>query len=116
MPLGFPGGIVGKIRILIPAGHAGLTGIALGYGGNNVIPTGLHAYYSGDNREVIIDYTDLNPGVSWQALLCNNDLITHVWEVDFDLTEIGVTNGTSTIQPLTVSDILAAAPSSNGAS
>lgn len=106
--LGFAGGIVLKFRILIPAGHAGLTGIALGFGGNATVPTGNAAYYSGDGREVILDYEDNNPGVGWQAFMCNNDLITHAWEVDIDYVEIGVNTPTNSPTPIPASAIIAA--------
>lgn len=108
VPLGFGGGIVMVIRIVIPDGHAGLTGIALGYGGNAVVPYGDGAYYTGNDREVILEYVDNVPGVQWQAFLCNLDLQPHSWEVDFDLVEVGATNTTTTIAPVTPASIVAA--------
>lgn len=106
VPLGFPGGILRKIRIYIPAGHAGLTGISLGYGNNPTVPSGVNAYYSGDNREIILDYVDNVPGVNWSAFVCNLDGIGHVWEVDFDFDETDVSNATTTIAPLSPATIL----------
>ena len=108
VPLGFDGGILRVIRIVIPNGHAGLTGIALGYGGNATIPSGVDAYYSGDGREIIIDYVDNVPGVSWSAFLVNGDEIVHSWEVDMDFDEVGATNASSSIAPVSTADILAA--------
>lgn len=108
VPLGFAGGIVRVIRIVIPDGHAGLTGIALGYGGNAVVPFGVAAFYSGNDREVILHYTDNVPGVSWAAFLCNLDSQPHSWEVDFDLDDIGAQNSTPAIAPVSSSDIIAA--------
>jgi hypothetical protein len=108
VPLGFPGGILRIIRIVIPAGHAGLTGIALGYGGNNVVPVGTQQYYFGDDREIIIDYTDNVPGVSWGAFVFNTDDLNHSWEVDMDFDEVGATNVGATITPVSTADILAA--------
>jgi hypothetical protein len=108
VPLGFDGGILRVIRIVIPDGHAGLTGIALGYGGNPTIPFSLQAYYSGNDREVIIAYTDNVPGVSWSAFLCNGDLQVHSWEVDMDFDEINVTNASTLVGPVTSDAIIAA--------
>lgn len=108
VPLGFDGGMLRVIRILIPAGHAGLTGIALGYGSNPTVPFGRFAYYSGDDREVIIAYSDRQPGVTWAAFVCNNDLIDHQWEVDMDFDDSDATNATSSIAPLSSANILAA--------
>lgn len=104
----FVGGIVRKIRIVIPDGHAGLTGIALGYGGNAVVPFGNGAFYSGNDREVILDYTDNVPGVTWAAFLCNLDLQTHSWEIDMDFDDIDAQNATPTIAPVSTSAIIAA--------
>lgn len=108
VPLGFGGGILRIVRVVIPAGHAGLTGLALGYGGNAVIPRGVSAFYSGDDREVILDYDDNVPGVSWSAFVCNLDLQPHSWEVDMDFDEIGASNAGVTIAPVSTADILAA--------
>lgn len=108
IPLGFAGGVLQVVRIVIPDGHSGLTGIALGYGGNATMPFGTDAYYSGNDREIIIAYSDNVPGVSWAAFLCNADLGPHSWEVDMDFNEIGVTNSTVAIAPVSSADILAA--------
>lgn len=108
VPLGFPGGVLRIIRIVIPAGHAGLTGISLGYGGNPTIPLGNQSFYFGDDREIIIDYTDNVPGVNWSAFVFNTDALTHRWEVDMDFDETDVTNATTTIAPVSTADILAA--------
>lgn len=106
VPLGFQGGVLQRIRILIPAGHAGLTGIALGYGGNPTVPNGVDAYYSGDDREIVLDYIDNVQGVSWSAFVCNLDGIGHSWEVDMEFNEVNVTNATTTIAPLSPADII----------
>lgn len=97
-----------RIHILIPAGHAGLTGISLGYGTNPTVPNGVNAFYSGDNREIILDYVDNVPGVNWSAFVCNIDLIPHSWEVDMEFNEINVSNATTTIAPLSPATILGA--------
>jgi hypothetical protein len=108
VPLGFGGGILRVIRIVIPTGHAGLTGIALGYGGNPTIPFGRFAYYSGDDREIDIRYSDRQPGVQWAAFLCSNDqVITHAWEVDMDFDDTDG-NVAPLITPILSSDIVTA--------
>jgi hypothetical protein len=115
VPLNFPGGYLRIIRIVIPAGHAGLTGIALGYGGNPTIPFGNQQFYFGDDREIIIDYTDNVPGVNWSAFVFNTDDLNHSWEVDMDFDEIGASNATSSIVPVSPTDILAAGTAAMGA-
>lgn len=86
--LPFQGGILRHFEIVIPAGHAGLTGISLGYGHRGVIPFGVLAYYSGDDDIIRLDYTDTVPGVAWSAFLCNGDLQAHVWEVRMAFDEV----------------------------
>ncbi len=108
VPLGFAGGIVRKIRIVIPAGHAGLTGVSLGYGGNPTVPRGTNAFYFGDDREIILDYTDTVPGVSWSAFVFNTDSLQHSWEIDMDFDEIGVSNQSASITPIAPATIIAA--------
>jgi hypothetical protein len=106
--LGFDGGIVLAMRIVIPDGHAGLTGIALGYGGNATVPFGALAYYSGNDREIILRYTDNQPGVAWSAFLCNGDTQPHGWEIDFDLSDALTSNAPTLITPVSTSAIIAA--------
>jgi hypothetical protein len=108
VPFPFDGGTLRKVRILIPAGHAGLTGIALGYGGNNVIPLGTGAFYFGDDREIVLDYTDNVPGVSWAAFVFNTDSLQHSWEVDMDFDDADATNSGAVITPVSSAAILAA--------
>lgn len=107
-PLTFSGGILRRIHVLIPAGHAGLTGIALGYGGNPTVPFGNQAYYSGDSREIILDYLDNNPGVSWAAFMCNIDTISHSWEVDMEFDDVAGNTTATVLTPLSPTDIIAA--------
>ena len=106
--LPWDGGIVRRVRIYISAGHAGLTGIALGYGGTPIIPRFSGGYYSGDDREVVMDYDDNVPNVPWSAFMCNLDQVTHAWEVNFELDD--APNTTPAIAPtvITPADILAA--------
>lgn len=102
------GGTVRRIVIVIPDGHAGLTGIALGYGHNAVIPRTGRNYYSGNDRVVQFDYADTNSGVAWSAFLCNLDLQAHAWEVDFELDETPDAGGISSPSFIAPADILAA--------
>lgn len=106
--LPFPGGILHVVRIVIPDGHAGLTGIALGFGNTPIIPITPGQFYSGNDRIVTIDYVDNVPGTNWQAFMCNLDTIPHSWEVDMDFDEVDVTNTSSLISPVSGTAIIAA--------
>ena len=86
--LTWPGGIVRHVEIVIPDGHAGLTGIALGYGHNFIIPRSNGGLYSGNDDIIRRYYNDRQQGVQWSAFLVNGDTIAHSWEVRFDLDEL----------------------------
>ena len=105
MPLGFQGGILLRFYIVIPDGHSGLTGIALGYGHRAVIPYTAGAYFSGNDEVFAMDWIDSVPGVAWSAFLCNNDLQSHSWEVRFEYNEIGGATDQYVVAPLSATDI-----------
>lgn len=105
--LNFPPGQVLGFEIVIPAGHSGLTGIALGYGHNPTIPFGGRSFYSGDDDVVSGTVRDNTPGVPWSAFVCNNDLQPHSWEVRMALANMGQVVQTATPPPLPPSLIVA---------
>jgi hypothetical protein len=94
------------VRIVIPAGHSGITGIALGYGHQNTIPRGNGAFYSGDDDDIRLDIIDNVPGVQWSAFLCNGDIIAHVWEVDLEFDELVETGVSPSVTQLSPADIV----------
>lgn len=77
-----------KVTIRIPPGHAGLTGLALGYGHNAVIPRTANRYISGDDEVIEYDLTHYPPGPQWQAFLINTDTQAHAWEIRFEVDEL----------------------------
>ena len=81
-------GLLVKVTIVIPGGHAGLTGIALGYGHQQVLPRTPGAFISGDDEEPWYDMSNYPPGPAWSAFVCNLDLIPHTWEVRLEYNEI----------------------------
>ena len=106
--LPFNGGLVRKIGIVIPAGHSGVTGIALGFGNQPIMPLTVGTFYSGDDDDLKFDYTDNNPGVSWQAFVYNEDLQPHSWQVRFDLDEVADRAPPIVVSPIAPADIVAA--------
>jgi hypothetical protein len=97
-----------RIKFVIPDGHAGLTGIAFGYGGNPVIPLNATGYFSGNDEVETLDLTGFPQGVPWSAYLCNLDTIAHAWEVRLFYDYLTVTSPTVVTEPLATSDILSA--------
>lgn len=88
IPLTWPPGIVRRITIVIPDGHSGLTGIALGYGHTPIMPNTVGAFISSNDEVLHYDINDQTPGVQWQAFVCNSDLQQHSWQIRFELDEI----------------------------
>ena len=81
-------GVPRKVTIIIPDGHAGLTGIALGYGHQPVIPRTAGAFISSNDEHIPLDLTNYPAGPLWSAFVCNNDTQSHVWGVMLELDEI----------------------------
>lgn len=83
--IGDPSSQVSSVIIRIPAGHAGLTGIALAYGHQPVIPRNTGAFLSGDDDTFSFDLTDYPAGVPWSVFVCNLDILSHVWQVTWEM-------------------------------
>ena len=97
-----------RVTIRIPAGPAGLTGIALGYAENAVLPRTGGRFISGDDEVIIYDLSDYIAGPQWQAFTVNLDTIDHAWEVRFEVDEL--TDLAAGVQPAPIppADLLAA--------
>lgn len=103
IPLTWPGGIVRRITIVIPDGHSGLTGIALGYGHEAIMPNSPGAFISSNDEVIPYDIIDMVPGVQWQVFMCNSDLQAHSWQVRFELDELTSEGPQPSAAPLPVS-------------
>lgn len=109
VPLAFQSGVLVGFEIVIPAGHAGLTGIALGFGHGLIYPFGAATFYEGDDDVIRRFVRDSNPGVAWSAFVYNQDLESHQWQVRFMYDELGTTPTNTNTTTLTVADIASAA-------
>lgn len=85
--LSFPPGDVDELEIVIPAGHAGLTGIAIGQGGQVVIPATAGEYIVGDNDVIRWPLDGFLDNGSWFAQVYNLDVFDHQWFLRFLVTE-----------------------------
>lgn len=106
VPFVYNPGIPRKVTIVIPDGHAGLTGIALGYGHQAVIPRTAGRFISSNDEHIPFDLTNYPAGPLWSAFVCNNDLQSHVWEIILELDEIQAPTPADTTVPLPVSSIV----------
>lgn len=87
--ISFAAGVVAGVEILVPAGHAGFTGIALAQAGAAVIPITDGQFIVSDD-EVIHWPIDgaINNG-DWQAIGYNTGTFDHTFYIRFLITEIG---------------------------
>lgn len=77
--------IVVRFIVSVPPGHAGTTGIAIGYGHNAVLPRG-GGFISGDQLTLDFELSARYPaGPQYQAFTCNTDTQAHTWQVVSEL-------------------------------
>ena len=105
-------GIVRAVRIIIPPGHAGLTGIALAQAHQVIIPATGNVWISGDDRDPRFELENYLDADTWSAWVYNTDAeFSHTWYLEMEVDEIvlPVTPGS---RPIAVADIYAAAAAS----
>lgn len=76
-----PGWYVTEVQIVIPDGHAGLTGIAIAMAHGQVLPSNAGAFIEGNDETPRFPFTDEVGAGSWQALMFNGDLEPQPWQV-----------------------------------
>lgn len=81
-------GIVDRIDVVIPNGHANLTGLRVYYANNQVIPFKGTQYLSGNNRRYSFDVEDFPTGQGWGGLAFNTDKIAHTFRMLFYIDDI----------------------------
>lgn len=106
----FNGGLftVRKVTIIIPDGHSGLTGIAIAFGHQPVIPRNLGAFISGNDESIPYDLTGYPDGVAMSAFVCNLDSQPHVWQLRFEFDVLRAPPVQRPIPTVTPEQILAA--------
>lgn len=107
----YPGGddtVVG-IEVVIPDGHAGLTGIAFAYGHTPIYPENTGGFVSGNDEVVPIVIADVPHGVSWSVFLCNRDNQPHTWQTRWALLQSSKLTSPTFAAPLSARAIEAAA-------
>lgn len=96
-----------KVTITIPDGHAGLTGIAIAFGHNAVIPSNAGAYITGNDWTFPFDLHNYPNGVAWSAFVCNLDLQPHSWQVIFEGDNLTSTDTSAIPQVINTGDLAA---------
>jgi|SRR5690348_1440066 len=107
---------VSKVTIVIPAGHAGLTGIQLWYGGGPAIPYDS-GWFSGDDDVIPLEPSGAFPaGVPWSVAMINNDVIAHTFQTRWEMVYLAGNGRGTPALPMSTADIYAAAPDLVGVS
>lgn len=88
----FDPGLVEKVWVVIPDGHAGLTGIALAVGHETLIPfnrrttpTATRKFIEGNDESIAFDITNAPDSGAWSAFLFNEDRQVHRWQLRFEI-------------------------------
>lgn len=102
--LAFTDGVVVWVEIVIPTGHIGQTGIALAYGGQQVIPEATGAYIVSNGETVHWGLEDFPTGGQWQARTYNLDPTNgHSHYLRFGIREfVAPDNAPVTVPPLLI--------------
>lgn len=105
----FAPGVVVGVEIIIPAGHAGYTGLAIAQAHSIVIPASGNVWIIGDDDEIkwpLDGY--LNSG-SWSAFTYNLDVTNaHSWYLRFLVNEIPSAMRVPVPAPLSAGAIMSA--------
>jgi hypothetical protein len=99
----FPPGTVTGIEVVIPDGHAGLTGLALGQAGSAVIPATPGAFLISNDEKITWDISGALNNGDWQAICYNRDGYDHTFYLRFLITEISDTPTTEPLPAVAVS-------------
>ncbi len=74
--LAFSEAAVVRVQVVIPAGHIGLTGFRLDYGGQQIIPFTSGAWVVSDGEVIDWPLENYPTGSQWQAVAYNLDKST----------------------------------------
>lgn len=105
----FPPGIVREWEIVIPDGHAGVTGLALAQAHQIVIPARGANWIVSNDEKINWPYRDVLNNGAWSAFAYNTDPINpHSWYLRALVAENPIAQAAQLATILDVQDILAA--------
>lgn len=87
-PLAFTDGIVQELEIVVPDGHAGMTGFQLAYGGQTIIPESGNVFVVTNDEVIHWPLENYPTGKQWQLVAFNQDLYDHHFYLRFLIKEI----------------------------
>lgn len=101
----FDQGTVTRVEIVIPDGHAGLTGLALQQAQQQIIPEDAGTWVISNDETIGWDVSDYLNNGNWQTLAYNTDVFDHSFYLRFLIEVID-----TTAQAAAVAQFTAAAP------
>jgi hypothetical protein len=87
-PVAWAPGHVRKIHVTIPDGHAGLTGYAIGYAGQQTIPDGAGTFIVSNDEKIEHDIAVPYVGSQWFVSGYNTDVHDHTFHIRAEIDEI----------------------------
>ena len=84
----FNEGIVTRIDVRIPSGHAGRTGLTVFYAGFQIIPFKQGTFLHGNKGTYRFDLEDFPTGSGWVAQVFNSDVHPHTFRCTVFLDEL----------------------------
>lgn len=91
----FDPGLVEKVWVVIPDGHAGITGIILAVAHEPVVPfnrrvspTAAWRFIEGNDESIPFDLTGYPDSGQWSVWLFNEDANAHQWQLRFEVNEL----------------------------
>lgn len=113
--LAFDPGYVRAVHVTIPDGHAGLTGYALGYAGQQIVPNVTGVYIVSNDEKITHEFAVAFVGQQWSLVGYNNDVYDHTFHLRVEIDETPAPAETPVL-PLTIeADTATAIPANIGA-
>lgn len=98
----FDQGTVTRVEIVIPDGHAGLTGLALQQAHQQIIPQDTGTWIISNDETLHWDVADYLDNGSWQALMYNTDVYSHSFYLRFLIDNIDTAGATAAAAAIAV--------------
>jgi hypothetical protein len=83
----FDPGVVERIELTIPDGHAGLTGLQFMIAHQQIIPFTPGSFIVGNDRVISWDTTNFLDNGAWSVLCYNTDVFDHTFHVTYLVNE-----------------------------
>lgn len=108
----FPAGKVVGIGIVVPYGHAFLTGLAIAQAHQIVIPRSGTSWFVSDDERLTFDYHDQLMSGGWSVFTYNTDIVNpHTWYLRFFVQELTPAEEAKVANEVTATDLIGVAAS-----